>query len=183
MAGVKIPRDAWCADALALHLKLRLEVVDGQQVVAEGRTVMELKARLKSQVAEGFQSLDTGGFERNGLTDWTFGPLPEAIEVAEGGLRLTGYPALVDRGDSVSLRLMDTPERARHQSRLGVRRLYMLRLKDQVKYLRRHLPDVREACLLHENIGGSDALKSDLIETAFAGVYPRCRLADRSSVL
>ena len=123
-------------------------------------------------------------FERSGLTRWDFGALPHSIEIEQRGLRLKGYPALIDDGDSVSLRLMDTPKRAQHASRLGIRRLYMLRLKEQVKYLRKNLPDSQCLCLLYQYIGSCECLKKELIETAlieYLSMADHCRPIARFS--
>ena len=46
-------------------------------------------------------------FERSGLTEWNFGDLPAQIKFKRGGRELTGYPALVDSGDAVDLRLVE----------------------------------------------------------------------------
>jgi ATP-dependent helicase HrpA len=172
MTGVDIPWDAWREDMLPLYLQLRFRIVDDQQnIVAEGRDLAKLQARLKFAAAAGFQSLSTSGFERSGITDWVFEPLPEAIEIEQHGLRLKGYPALVDEGGSVSLRLVDTPARARYASRAGIRRLYMLRLNEQVKYMRKQLPDMRDLCLLYQGIGSCESLRDELIKTVFNRVF------------
>jgi ATP-dependent helicase HrpA len=171
ISGVELPANSWRVDALPPHLRLRFEVVDGQQVVAEGRDLTELQSRLRRKAAAGFQSMQARAFERSGLTRWDFGALPHSIEIEQRGMRLKGYPALIDDGDSVSLRLMDTPKRAQHASRLGIRRLYMLRLKEQVKYLRKNLPDSQCLCLLYQCIGSCECLKKELIETAFDRVF------------
>jgi ATP-dependent helicase HrpA len=59
----------------------------------------------------------------------------------------------------------------------------MLRLKDQVKYLRKNLPDIQSLCLLYQSIGSCESLKSELIETAFDRVFIDGRpLASASNV-
>jgi ATP-dependent helicase HrpA len=167
MTGVEVPRYAWNLGELPPYLRLRFEITDGQDVVADGRDLSSIAARLKGQAASEFQSLATSGFERDQLTDWSFGSLPSSIDIERGGVRLKGYPALIDTGESVSLRALDTPERACVRSRHGTRRLYMLRLKDQVKYLRKNLPDIHTVCLLYQGIGDCESLKVELIEAAF----------------
>jgi ATP-dependent helicase HrpA len=183
MTDVEIPPDAWSPDALPSHLQLRFAVVEAQRLIAAGRDLTQLQIRLRSQAALGFQALATGCFEQHGLTAWNFGSLSEAVEIAQDGLRVQAYPALIDAGDSVSLRLVDTRERARGQSRCGIRRLYMLRLKDQIKYLRGHLPNIEQACLLYQGIGRCDALKTELIEASFdrAFIVDRALPTDESA--
>jgi ATP-dependent helicase HrpA len=171
MTGVEVPSDAWSQGTLPPHLRLRFKVVDGQEVMAQGRDLAELQARLKRKAVAGFQLLSAGGFERSGLTSWDFGVLPDAVEIEQQGLQLKGYPAVIDNDNSVSLRLIDTPDRARHHTRQGIRRLYMLRLQEQVKYLRKHLPDIQILCLHYQGIGTCESLKAALIQTAFDRVF------------
>ena len=78
-------------------------------------------------------------WNRDGLTGWDFDELPAEIELPRGRLAVKAYPSLVDRGDCVSLRLADSPGRAEHQTRLGLRRLCLLaaerELKSQIEWL------------------------------------------------
>ena len=82
-------------------------------------------------------------FEKRGMRSWDFGDLPETLAVTRGAQRLTGYPALVDDGDSVSLALLDTREAADASTRAGVLRLLRLALKDAAARLRQGRPGIR----------------------------------------
>jgi ATP-dependent helicase HrpA len=63
------------------------------------------------------------------------------MEVSVGsGQRVLGYPGLVDDGDSVSLRVFDTPAEAQQAHRAGLLRLFMLQFREQLKYLEKNLP-------------------------------------------
>ena len=64
--------------------------------------------------------------ERSGLTGWTVGEVPETFEGRSGGLTVEGYPALVDEGTSVALRVLPDRGAARAAHRRGVRRLLLL---------------------------------------------------------
>ena len=82
--------------------------------------------------------------ERTGVSDWDFGPLPESVERRHGGVQLQGYPALVDTGDRVDLRVLDSRPLAVSAHRAGVRRLLMQRLGKEMRYLRRNLPELQQ---------------------------------------
>ncbi|MGH8501939.1 MAG: ATP-dependent RNA helicase HrpA [Gammaproteobacteria bacterium] len=165
MTGVEIPREAWSESSLPPHLRLRFEVLDGEKQVDQGRDLKALQARWGDRATADFRSLHT--FERSGLTRWDFGWLPEFVETEQAGARVKGYPALVDDGDSVSLQLMDTPATAQRHARAGVRRLYMLSLEEQVRYLHRNLRATPDLCLYYQPIGHCESLLTELIETAF----------------
>jgi ATP-dependent helicase HrpA len=99
----------------------------------------------------------------SGLTTWSFGPLPELLEVKIGNRNLIGFPALHDDGDSVSLRPCDTEEEAARIHRKGLVRLFALNLKDQVKAVER-LPGLRELALRFMPFGTEAELKAQLVE-------------------
>ena len=104
----------------------------------------------------------------SGITSWTFGELPEIMEVAAGGQSAIGYPALKDNGDSVSLRVFDSPEEAKRVHRQGLLRLFMLHFREQLKYLEKNLPNLTQMGMLYLSLGSVDELRRQLIETAFA---------------
>ncbi|MBK1680230.1 DUF3418 domain-containing protein [Rhodocyclus tenuis] len=103
-----------------------------------------------------------------GITSWSFGELPELMEVATGGQTAIGYPALADEGDSVALRVFDSPDEARRVHRHGLLRLFMLQFREQVKYLEKNLPNLTQMGMLYLSLGSLDELRRQLIETTFA---------------
>ena len=109
----------------------------------------------------------------SGFTAWTFGALPELLEVRVAGREVIGFPALHDDGDSVSLRPHDTPEEASRVHRRGLARLFALNLKDQVRAVER-LPGLRELALQYMGFGTEAELKARLIEATLG----RCCLLE-----
>jgi ATP-dependent helicase HrpA len=99
--------------------------------------------------------------ELSGLTSWSFGELPELLEVKVGGREVIGFPALVGEGESVALRAFDTEEKAREQHRLGLRRLFALALKEQVKFVEKSLP--RELGMQYMTLGTEKELKAQIV--------------------
>ena len=98
-----------------------------------------------------------------GFTSWSFGSLPELLEIRVGGREVIGFPALHDDGDSVSLRPFDTPEEAARVHRKGLVRLFALALKDQVRAIER-LPGLRELALQYISFGTEAELRARLVE-------------------
>jgi ATP-dependent helicase HrpA len=76
------------------------------------------------------------------MTDWACGSLPESVDIERAGIRLKGFPALVDCGDSVAVRVLDSDASARAAHREGLRRLLMLALPQQIRFVRKHLPNL-----------------------------------------
>ncbi|PYK32319.1 MAG: hypothetical protein DME57_00255 [Verrucomicrobia bacterium] len=94
---------------------------------------------------------------------WDFGDLPPQISFLRAGRKLTGYPALVDEGDSVAIRLFDTRDAADIAMRSGVRRLLRIDLKEQMKQLEKSLPGITQAALQLRGITTTDDLRQDLL--------------------
>jgi ATP-dependent helicase HrpA len=77
-----------------------------------------------------------------------------------------GFPAVIDAGTSVQLRVMESPQRAAEATRAGLRRLFLLQVGEQAKYLQRHLPGIERMCLQYATIGPCDELKRDILMVA-----------------
>ncbi|MDD4999513.1 ATP-dependent RNA helicase HrpA [Rhodoferax sp.] len=86
-------------------------------------------------------------------TAWTFGELPELLEIQKGGQTLIGYPALMDCGDAVTIEVFDEPDVAAAKHRAGLRRLFALQLKDALKYLEKNVPDLQKMAVTYMQVG------------------------------
>ena len=86
-------------------------------------------------------------------TAWTFGELPELLEIQKGGQTLIGYPGLIDAGDAVTLEVFDEPDVAVAKHRAGLRRLFALQIKDALKYLEKNVPDLQKMAVTYMQVG------------------------------
>ncbi len=144
LAEVYVPEDAWDESAVADHLRMNVRVVDDEgRMIAQGRDLGALKRSHGDRARTSFGELPAAALEREGLTAWTFGDLAETVEIRRGGARLRGFPALVDRGDRVDLRVLDSRDHAARAHRAGLCRLFMLRLAQETRQLRRTLPGLQ----------------------------------------
>jgi ATP-dependent helicase HrpA len=88
-------------------------------------------------------------------TSWTFGELPELMEITKGKQTIIGFPALVDVGDAVCIEVFDEPEVAATKHRAGLRRLFAMQIKDALKYLEKNLPDLQKMSVVYMMVGKS----------------------------
>ena len=93
-------------------------------------------------------------------TAWTFGELPELLEIRKGGQTLIGFPALIDAGDAVTIEVFDEPETAHTKHRAGLRRLFALQIKDALKYLEKNIPDLQKMAVAFMQVGKTDGKDS-----------------------
>ncbi len=153
------------------HLAVNVAVVDdaGKELAA-GRDLPALRAQLGQAAALSFASVDPA-FERRGLVRWDFGDLPASIAVTRQGARVTGYPALVDDGDSVSLALLDTSQAAEASTRGGVVRLLSIALRDATSRYEKGGPAFNDAALKLKATIPTDRLLIDLLAAARARAF------------
>ena len=89
-------------------------------------------------------------------TAWTFGELPELLEIRKGGQTLIGFPALIDQSDAVMVEVFDEPEVAAAKHRAGLRRLFALQIKDALKYLDKNIPDLQKMAVAYMQVGKAE---------------------------
>lgn len=99
-------------------------------------------------------------------TDWSFGELPELMEVKRGSQTLVGFPALIDRGDHVVIEVFDEPEMAVGKHRAGLRRLVALQIKDALKYLEKNIPDLQKMAVFYMPLGTAEELRQQIVDLA-----------------
>ena len=160
MTGLELAAADLDETALAPHFRFLVRVTDRDgRVVQSGRDLAALQASLGRRAQRRFMDRQGAGFNRDGLQDWDFGELPAEVKTEEGA---RAWPALVDQGEAVGLRLFETRDEAAFAHAAGVMRLLALRLADKAKYLRSHHGLDREALLAWSVLGSAEALAADL---------------------
>ena len=160
-------------ETLPAHLFMNFKVVDEHgRMLSGGRSLDQLRAEHGRQAQASFQQVAARDqsaaqvLEHEGLTGWTFGALPELLEIRRGGQSLVGYPALRDRGESCDLDVFDDPREARRVHAGGLRRLFRLALREQVRYLEKNLPDLTRTAMLYMDLGTQQELRDQLVDAA-----------------
>lgn len=183
-------------ETLAPHLFMNLRIVDehGRQL-GMGRNLAALKAELGAQARGAFQALAALKLSppaaapaagpgtaparetvaraaspatppSRPITDWSFGELPELMEVKKGGQSLVGFPALVDKGAHVEIEVFDEPAVAAARHRAGLRRLFALQLKEPLRYLEKNIPDLTRMATQFMALGTLEDLREQIVAVA-----------------
>ena len=101
-----------------------------------------------------------------GLTSWTFGELPELLEIVQGKLTLIGFPALVDKGTHCDLEVFDDPTVAARTHRIGLRRLFALQFKEQLKFVEKNITGMQQMGMQFMAMGSQEELREQIIQKA-----------------
>jgi ATP-dependent helicase HrpA len=188
LTGIGVPEQAWRPDKVPDHLRPTFRVVDEQgRLLAEGKDLEALRALLRQDV---HATLAAAGHdvERRGLRGWDgIGALPRVVERHRDGFVVTGYPALVDEGTSVAVRLMATEAEQQRAMWQGTRRLVLLAVaspaaapaaaargagtpggggRSPLRLLRDRLPDRSKLVLARNPHGSVAALLDDCVDCA-----------------
>jgi ATP-dependent helicase HrpA len=162
LTGVQVPREAWQLDQVPDHLRITYRVIDERRrTVAEDKDLEALKRRLAPRLRRTL-SAAADDLERSGLHTWSFGTLPKVFEQG----RMKGYPALVDDGDSVSVKIFETEVEQRRAHWPGTRRLLLLNVANPARSLLGGLSNQAKLALSRSPHGGAVALFDDVVNAA-----------------
>ncbi|GJF26903.1 MULTISPECIES: ATP-dependent RNA helicase HrpA [Streptomyces] len=176
MVGVPFDAEDFDWAKVPDHLKITFRIVDERRrKLAEDKDLEALKLRLKpkarkalSQAAAATAERSGGeSLERAGLTDWTIGTLSRVFETRRAGQPVKAYPALVDDGDTVSVRLFDTEAEQAQAMWKGTRRLILRNIPvNPAKFASEKLTNQQKLALSANPHGSIQALFDDCATAA-----------------
>ncbi|MET8066855.1 ATP-dependent RNA helicase HrpA [Micromonospora sp. NPDC005313] len=161
MTGVTVPADAWDLGRLPPHLRVTFRVLgDDDKPVAEGKDLPALQRELRQEVRQ-VVAAAAPDVARTGLTEWSIGTLPRTIEQVRAGFAVTAYPALVDEGTTVGVRVFDSAAEQEAAHWAGTRRLLRLTLPSPAKFLQGRLTNEAKLALSRNPHGSVPELIED----------------------
>jgi ATP-dependent helicase HrpA len=164
-ASTRISDSVWDVATLPPHLRMTFRVEgDEGEVLGESKDLGVLQHRLARDVRSALADA-TSSFERHGLTDWDFGALPRKVRQDVGSQAVEGYPALVDEGASVGLRLVDTAAEQVRTTWRGERRLLRLTVPLSMKGVQGRLTNATRLGLASSPYESVDALLEECVVT------------------
>ncbi|MEU9620392.1 ATP-dependent RNA helicase HrpA [Streptomyces sp. NPDC048155] len=175
MVGVPVTADDFDLTRVPDHLKITFRIVDERRrKVAEDKDLEALKLQLRpkarqalSQAAAATAGPSGESIERSGLTDWTIGTLNRVFETRRAGQPVKAYPALVDQGGTVAVRLFDTEAEQQQAMWLGTRKLIMLNVPvNPAKFASDKLTNQQKLALSGNPHGSIQALFEDCATAA-----------------
>jgi ATP-dependent helicase HrpA len=172
-SGVLVPIEAFDLDKLPAHLRVTFAVESpGGAEIARGKDLPALQQRLATSARRAVADTVAAELEVSGLRSWPddLDQLPASIERTVDGRAVRGYPAFVDAGSTVDLRIFATSGQQQDAMGPGIRRLLRLSMSSPVKVIQRQL-DPRTRLTLGANPDGSlAALLEDCADAAVAAL-------------
>jgi len=178
--GVAITSDSFDETTLDAHLRMNLRIFDEHgTTVAQGRDLAALQREFAAAARAAFSRRTDSAITREHVSEFDMDEIPETLGEAGG---LQAFPALVDLGETVALRVFESFAEAAMQHRLGVQRLLRRGLADRIKQARRQLPLSPALGLKYAALGSIEHLREDLIEAAFLSCCAEADLNARTRV-
>ncbi|MEU1123884.1 ATP-dependent RNA helicase HrpA [Streptomyces sp. NPDC005899] len=175
MVGVPVTADDFDLSRVPDHLKITFRIVDERRrKVAEDKDLEALKVRLRPKARQALSkaAAATAGpsgesVERSGLTGWTIGTLDRVFETRRAGQPVKAYPALVDQGETVAVRLFDTEAEQQQSMWRGTRKLILLNIPvNPAKFASDKLTNQQKLALSRNPHGSVQALFDDCATAA-----------------
>ncbi|MFE9822413.1 ATP-dependent RNA helicase HrpA [Streptomyces sp. NPDC005791] len=175
MVGVPVTADDFDLSRIPDHLKITFRITDERRrKVAEDKDLEALKIQLRPKARQALSkaAAATAGpsgesIERSGLTDWTIGTLNRVFETRRAGQPVKAYPALVDQGESVAVRLFDTEAEQQQAMWRGTRKLILLNIPvNPAKFASDKLSNQQKLALSRNPHGSVQALFDDCATAA-----------------
>lgn len=171
--GVLLKPEDFKLETLPPHLTMNYKVLDEHgRILGMSRSLAQLRAELGKVAQASFQQVAgrdkdvAQALDHENLLDWSFGDLPELMEIRRKGAAVIGYPALVDRQTHCDLDVFDDPDDAARHHRAGLLRLFRLQLKEQVKFLEKNLTGLAQMSMLYMSLGTQEMLRDQIIDAA-----------------
>ncbi len=157
-----IPLNAWSFDGLIDHLKMNFRIVnDDGQLLDYGRDLKKLQAKHVTQAGESFDQIAADELNFTGYIQWAFDDLPEQYSFMQKGQAFIGYPALVDEGETVGVKIFDTQRKAELQHQAGLIRLFQLQQRKECTYALKNIPKNAALELAYNRLPQHPILKSE----------------------
>jgi len=180
LTGEAIPLNAWNTEALTDHLRMNFRVEDDQgRLLDYGRDLKKLQLKHTAKAGDSFDQIAADELNYTGCIGWAFDDLPETYQFIQKGQAFVGFPAIIDEGDAVGVRIFDTEQKAALQHQAGLMRLFQLQLRKECTYVTKNMPKSAAAELTYNRLPkhpliGNDtnvSYKDDLLYLVLYGVF------------
>ena len=153
LTGEAIPLTAWNTEALTDHLRMNFRVIDDEgRLLDYGRDLKKLQLKHTTKAGDSFDQIAADELNYTGCIGWAFDDLPETYSFIQKDQVFVGFPAIIDEGDAVGVRIFDTQQKAAVQHQIGLMRLFQLQLRKECTYIVKNIPKSAVAELTYNRL-------------------------------
>lgn len=206
---VMVNKEDFRPETLPVHLFMNFRVIDEHNRMLDmSRNLAMLRSEFGRQAREAFQQLaelrssdkkektsssaktepsfpvqdnNSMSFSSGKITTWDFEPLPELLEITQGKQSLIGYPALVDKTTHCEIEVFDEPAMAKRIHHTGLRRLFSLQLKDQLKFLGKNINGLTQMGMQFIKLGSQEELRDQILQASLDAAFMYLPLPDKAA--
>jgi ATP-dependent helicase HrpA len=183
MTGVQIPYDAWLSKEISQHLLMNFRVIDEHgYAIEEGRNLQAIKEGLDhcdtDMTVTIFEETEEVTDDESALAYWlddvgseVLSSLEGTVEVKMQGVIIKAYPSLITEGKHVHLRVCENKHNAIYETHKAIRQLFINALPEQIKHLKKSIPDIQNLCLKYTDLGRCDDLKRDIVNNIVDDIF------------
>ena len=179
ITGIHISEDQWNEQLLDKHLQMTYKIIDAnKKQLAIGKDLHVLQQRFAGQAEQDFSSIPVSKNDMTGCKEWLFGDVSEYQLIEQSGMSMTGYPALIDEGETVGLKVLDSKSNALFAHSKGLIKLFSLQLSKEIRYLKKNLPGLDRMRLQYAKVPKTEIsetknvdLKEILVEWILNSVF------------
>ena len=190
---LRVPPNDFKTETLANYLLMNFKIIDeyGAQLDS-GRNLHSLRTKLGQEARQQFREAFLSNtptpanvettlnaaiiqaqtipdlLNEEKITDWSFDALPELLEIQRDNKTLFGYPAMVDKTTHCEIEVFDDPHHAQTIHYQGMQRLFGLQLKEQIKFLEKHIPELQKMAMYYLPLGTQEGLRDQIIQAALS---------------
>ncbi|OAI10288.1 ATP-dependent helicase [Methylomonas lenta] len=180
LTGEAIPLNEWQPNTLPEHLKMNFRVVDDKgRALGYGRNLAKLQAEHATKAGHSFEKLAQEEMSHTGCIAWVFDDLPDTWQFMQKGQTFVGYPAIVDEGETVGVKILETQQKAERAHFEGLTKLFQLQCRKEAQYILKNsgvaaalqlaYNQLAKHPLLSKRPGGE--FKQDLLFLIFSSVF------------
>jgi len=177
MTGVLIPYDAWNIDSISRHLLMNFRVINAEgRVIEESRDLQSIKNHLSGVVAEMAETMSVEeelNYQQDNVAVNVLDDMTAYVELELHGVSIKLYPALVKDGRQVNLRALENKKIAELETRKALRQFFINAMSEQIKKLKKSIPNIQNLCLRYSEFGSCEALKLDIVNNTIDDIFLR----------
>ena len=165
--GLRIAAEDWHPERIEPHWQVNVKVLDASgELLAESRDFESLRERFAAELAERMDEGLKEAHEETGLRDFPDQAPTGTVILGAGGSEVVAYPALVDEGESVSVRHLTSADDQARTNRSGYARLALLKLGQTARYLKKQIASDRTLGVLYAPLGGAELFRDELLKAS-----------------